>query len=62
MLIINAVEKIGENPLGDCIHPTPLPLYARGLIAIPPPLNPAILTPPPTVTPSPMPAAPKRKT
>ena len=34
----------------------------KALIATPPPLNPAILTPPPTVeTPSPMPAAPKRK-
>ena len=35
---------------------------SKALIATPPPLNPAILTPPPTVeTPSPMPAAPKRK-
>ena len=34
----------------------------KALIATPPPLNPAILTPPPTVeTPSPTPAAPKRK-
>ena len=34
----------------------------KALIATPPSLNPAILTPPPTVeTPSPMPAAPKRK-
>ena len=34
----------------------------KALIATPPPLNPAILTPPPTVeTPSPMPAAQKRK-
>ena len=34
----------------------------KALIATPPLLNPAILTPPPTVeTPSPMPAAPKRK-
>ena len=34
----------------------------KALIATQPPLNPAILTPPPTVeTPSPMPTAPKRK-
>ena len=34
----------------------------KALIATPPLLNPAILTPPPTLeTPSPMPAAPKRK-
>ena len=34
----------------------------KALIATPPPLNPAILTPPPTMeTPLPMPSAPKRK-
>ena len=60
----NVTPNLNQASTGDSITVTVLstPPTPKALIATPPPLNPTILTPPPTVqTPSPMPAAPKRK-